>query len=297
MDKNQLRNFVLLAHALNFSTVAKQQFISQPALTNQISKLEAELGVRLFHRSKHGVSLTYAGSEFYRYASEILDGIDRAERRMDDIAKGRTGFLKISAVTSNEYQVTRHVAEFSRRYGDIEISLDSGTGTQQIMAINKKAFDVYFSFSSLLDASGTLETLLLESDRYAVYINSRDADRLDGLEFSRLSGLTHLVESRAEGPFLLSQIQSLMLKLGLSLDSTVYYPSTAAILMGVQAGLGYAILPSKMNLGAMPEDIRVIPIPGDEAVIQNAVGWHRDGKNIAAQKFIQLVREMNGAGA
>lgn len=296
MDKNQLKNFVALAHALNFSSVAKQQFISQPALTNQISKLEAELGVQLFHRTKHGVSLTYAGSEFYAYANDILDDISRAERRMHDISNGRTGLLKISAVTSMESQITKYLAAFNERYGNIQISIDSGTGTQQIMAINKKAFDIYFSFSSLLDSSGTLEMLPLEPDRYAVYISTKYMDRIEYDDFSWLDGLTLFAESRADGPFLISQTLALMAKMKLSTENVIWYPSMATILMAVQAGLGYAILPSKMNLGAIPENVIVIPIAGEDAVIRNAMGWHQDTKNVAAAKFIEMVKELSAPG-
>ena len=97
MDKNQLTYFVSLTQALNFSRVAKQYFISQPALTNQIAKLEAELGVQLFNRSKHGVSLTFAGAEFRQYAVNILNQMMEAESRMNDVSKGAVGFLNISS--------------------------------------------------------------------------------------------------------------------------------------------------------------------------------------------------------
>lgn len=294
MDKNQLKNFMALAHALNFSSVARQQFISQPALTNQISRLESELGVQLFHRTKHGVSLTYAGSEFYTYAAEILDAMDRAQRRMSDIGEGRMGFLNISCVTTNEYQVVKYVEEFSRRYSDIALSMDNGTGIKQIMAINKKSFDLYFSFSTLLHASGTLEVLELEPSRYAVYISKKLAKNLSAEDLSPLKGLTNLVENRSEGPFLASQAGELMEKLGLSGDKVLYFPSCNAVLMAVQAGLGYAILPGTMNLGAMPDDIAVIPIPGDDAVIPNAVGWHKGTANVAALKFIEMMKELTG---
>lgn len=292
MDKNQLRNFIELSHALNFSSVAKQQFISQPALTNQISRLEDELGVKLFHRTKHGVSLTYAGTEFYNYASDILDKIDRAERRMRDIGDGRTGFLKISAVTSIEAHITDYIAEFNRRYSDIQISLDSGTGTQQIMAINKKSFDVYFSFTSLLESSGTLETLPLDPDMYAVYISERYAHEVQLDNFSWLNGKNLLTESRSDGPFLISQTMELLESMGVEPGNIIHYPSGATILMAVRAGLGFTLLPASMNLGSVPSDILVIPVQMPEAVIGNSMGWHRDNKNVATHKFIELVKEM-----
>lgn len=295
MDKTQLKNFVALAHALNFSSVARQQFISQPALTNQISKLESELGVQLFHRTKHGVSLTYAGTEFYNYASEILDNMEQAERRMSDIGGGRMGFLNISCVTGNDYQMVKYVEEFNRRYEDINIGMDSGTGIKQIMAINKKSFDVYFSFSTLLRSSGTLEVIDLEPNRYAVYISKKLLPGLSANDLSPLKDLTNLVENRSEGPFLASQAGELMESLGLGDCKTMNFPSCNAVLMAVQSGLGFAVLPSTMNMNSPPQDIAVIPIPGDNALIPNAVAWHKDSGNVVVQKFIDVIKEMNEA--
>lgn len=292
MDKTQLKNFVALAQTLNFSSVARQQFISQPALTNQISKLEGELGVRLFQRSKHGVSLTYAGSEFYKHASGILDAMERAERHMEDIGRGQSGFLNISTVSSNEYQVVKYVREFNRRYSGISINMDEGTGTQQIMAINRKSFDLYFSFSSLLKATGCLEVLDLEPSRYAIYISSELAGNISPQRLDGLRGLNELIESRSEGPFLAAQSGALSEKLGLTENRVMYFPSSDSVLMAVQSGLGYALLPSTMNLGALPQDIEVIPIPGDDALIHNAVGWHKGSCNIAVEKFTDMLREL-----
>ena len=100
MNTSQLQNFISIAQTLNYSAVAKSAYISQPALTKQINRLENELGVTLFDRSRQGVSLTYAGEEFYKFAVDILDGIKQAENRMANIKAGQTGFLKVSSEIS-----------------------------------------------------------------------------------------------------------------------------------------------------------------------------------------------------
>lgn len=292
MDKNQLQNFISLAHTLNFSHAAKQQFISQPALTKQISRLEAELGAKLFHRSRHGVSLTISGTEFYRYATEILDAMNRAQQRISDIERGRIGFLKISTVPNSESLVARCVAEFNRRYGDIQVSIHSNTGTQQIMAINKREFDVFFSYESLLTSVRTLETTSLDTDEYVIYLNRSALPRVQESGLAALNSMTHLMESHTAGPFLTAEIKDLMGKLKLESEVNGSFSSTSTILLAIQAGLGYAILPSRMNLGVLPEDITVVPILGADTRIQNAIGWYCDTSNSSALNFVELVREI-----
>lgn len=61
MELRQLKSFIHLAETLNFSTTAKELFITQSTLSHQILQLEGELGQPLFYRNSHEVTLTEAG--------------------------------------------------------------------------------------------------------------------------------------------------------------------------------------------------------------------------------------------
>ena len=292
MDKNQLTYFVSLTQALNFSRVAKQYFISQPALTNQIAKLEAELGVQLFNRSKHGVSLTFAGSEFRQYAVNILNQMMEEESRMNDVSKGAVGFLDISSTGVAETVMTEYVAVFHQRFPCIHIRMDCGNGGHQVGLINQRAFDLYFSVAPLLRSFDTIETIPLRPDRCAVYINRRYAHLVRPDDLSGLRALPHIMESSTNAPFLLPKILDILSLHGLESCQKIYYPQAGTIFSAVQAGLGFAILPSHMNLAVWPEDILVVPIAGEEASIQLALGWHRDSQKNAVEEFIKLAQEL-----
>jgi len=64
MDIRPLRYFIAVAENLNFSEAARQLYVAQPAVSQQIAYLEKHLGVKLFHRNKHSVQLTNAGTVF-----------------------------------------------------------------------------------------------------------------------------------------------------------------------------------------------------------------------------------------
>ena len=72
MNTTQLECFMEVANFLNFSRAAERLRITQPAVSHQISTLEDELGVKLFHRTSKSVRLTPAGDLFTQYAGEIL---------------------------------------------------------------------------------------------------------------------------------------------------------------------------------------------------------------------------------
>lgn len=77
MEIQQLRYIVSLCRYKNFTRVAETLFVSQSAVSQQIKKIEQELGVCLFSRSTHGMMPTPAGSELYRYAQTVLDAYDQ----------------------------------------------------------------------------------------------------------------------------------------------------------------------------------------------------------------------------
>jgi Bacterial regulatory helix-turn-helix protein, lysR family len=78
MEPRQLRYFVTLAGELHFGRAAEREHIVQSALSQQLQRLERELGVRLLDRSTHHVALTAAGAMFLAEAQQILAHADRA---------------------------------------------------------------------------------------------------------------------------------------------------------------------------------------------------------------------------
>src|SRR2546421_7096929 len=84
MEMHQLRYVVAVARARNFSRAAEQCHVSQPSLSQQIQKLEEELGERLFHRTKREAKLTRAGEAFLQRAIRILEEVEAAKREATD---------------------------------------------------------------------------------------------------------------------------------------------------------------------------------------------------------------------
>ena len=95
MNSRQLQYAILLSQVRNFSQVAEQLNISQPALSKQILNLEKELGVRLFDRNTSPLTLTSAGAYFIREAKELLFKEDQVLRTMDRFRSGKEGVLTI----------------------------------------------------------------------------------------------------------------------------------------------------------------------------------------------------------
>jgi DNA-binding transcriptional LysR family regulator len=98
MEMHQLRYFVAVAHAGNFSRAAERCFVSQPSLSQQIKKLEKDLDQRLFDRLGRKAVLTDAGRLLLDRATAILAAVDDAEQRLKDFDQLEGGCLAIGAI-------------------------------------------------------------------------------------------------------------------------------------------------------------------------------------------------------
>jgi DNA-binding transcriptional LysR family regulator len=95
MELRQLRHFVAVAEAGNFSEAARRVFLSQPALTRSIKTLEDHLETRLLERGPQGASLTRSGELFLEYARMILNDCDRAQREIRMFREGVAGHVSM----------------------------------------------------------------------------------------------------------------------------------------------------------------------------------------------------------
>jgi DNA-binding transcriptional LysR family regulator len=124
MEFRQLTYAIQIAAERNFSRAAEKLHIAQPSLSQQLSKLEKELGVLLFKRSTNSVELTHAGSVFVNRAQQIVDMTEQLRREMEDLADLRKGRVVVGSVPVTGAHVLPSVLPaFRAAYPDIEIIL------------------------------------------------------------------------------------------------------------------------------------------------------------------------------
>ena len=95
MELRQFTYVDMVAKCGSFTKAAAKLFISQPALSNYINKVEEELGVKLFDRSSTPLLLTYGGEQYLKRARKILTQIDDMDRELRDITHHMQGRLRL----------------------------------------------------------------------------------------------------------------------------------------------------------------------------------------------------------
>lgn len=116
VDTRLLRYFVAVAEEGTLTRAAERLFVSQPALTKQVKQLEAQLGVRLFTRSRTGMALTEAGRALVERVPALLADWDRAAREAKGAASLAGRVLRVGFLASAANEATPGIiAEFTRR--------------------------------------------------------------------------------------------------------------------------------------------------------------------------------------
>src|SRR5580698_235467 len=177
MELRQLRYFVTLAEELHFGRAAEREHIVQSALSQQVQRLERELGVRLLERSTHHVALTAAGVVFLVEARQILAHTVRAA----DAARNTVGTsapLRVGIIDSSYDSMPQILHEVQARYPGLVIQQVEASVPEQYQQLIDGRLDVGVGRAVL--APPQIASLLFRQDPLGVLVPT--GHRLAALE-------------------------------------------------------------------------------------------------------------------
>jgi DNA-binding transcriptional LysR family regulator len=136
MEIRQLEYFIAVASEMNFSRAAQRVHVVQSALSTSVGKLEKELGVELFDRSKQQIRLTPAGELFREHARRVVHTARLAKDSMSDYRGELSGTVEIGSLISfGSLDVARVLGDFHRNYPFVRIRLrESQTGSMTYLS-------------------------------------------------------------------------------------------------------------------------------------------------------------------
>lgn len=247
-----LRYFVVVAEERHFGRAAARLQMAQPPLSQQIRRLEADLGVDLFVRTTRKVDLTPAGSAYLQRAHAILASVDNAADEARRVAAGTVGHLAIGCVGSATYSLlpalSRRLAEelpgveFSFR-GEMLVS-------DQLAALREGAIDLALLRPPVTDAN--LSVLPLREERLVVALPQEHAlTRRREVRVADLAGVDLIVHSADRRSAMYDVVRRLFVDARLTPRIRHEVGETSTLITLVAGGLGAAVVPAPVSALAL----------------------------------------------
>ena len=145
MEQNlsQYKIFYEVAKAGNISRAAKELYISQPAISKAIGKLEDSLGLSLFTRSSRGVQLTAEGEILYQHTRDAFEALERGEQELRRIQEFDIGHLRIGVSTTLcKYVLLPYLKTFIDQYPHMKVTIESQSTGQTLDRLEQQKLDL-----------------------------------------------------------------------------------------------------------------------------------------------------------
>ena len=170
MELRQLKYFVKTAETLNFSEAARELFITQSTLSQQVRCLEQELGVDLFQRDSHGVMLTEKGERLLPIARRTLEDADQCFTQISDLKQMLSGVLNIGISYTFAPVLMEAVKEFTAQYPGVRLNIICRTMEELLELLKKREVDFVLCFKPHI-TDNEIESHILFDNQLSVIVS------------------------------------------------------------------------------------------------------------------------------
>ncbi len=283
-DLLTLRLFVRAAETGTLSEAADQAHLALAAASRRIALLEQRFGVKLFLRSRQGLTLTPAGTSLLESARTLLEQAREIEGEMADFAGGVRGMVRLQTNPSAIIQfLPADLAAFAAARPDVRIDLEENMSLEIVSAVTSGQADLGIIIGGT--PSGQLETLRYRTDKLALLApRGRLGDR-DEIEFAEVHNqdFVGLVNSTALTRILIEQAS----RAELALRMRMQVRSFDGVCRMVEAGFGYGVLPLIAARGfAASMNLDVVPLADAWATRQMELCFAKDAPTSASTRHL-----------
>ena len=289
MELRYLRYFVAVAEARNFTRAARELGISQPPLSQQIQRLEREIGTPLLRRLTRGIELTEAGESFYEDACQILALSDAALEKTKGIARGMNGRLALGITSSNAFhpQIFALLRQFQRRYPAVALRQVEGNMAALMSALGEGELDIAF-VRLPCESSKAFNLRIIDVEPMVIALH-RDHPLAgeNALSLVQLQETAPIMCPREVAPGLYEQVFNSCLRAGIDMQQASQSSQLSSSLSMVAAGFGFALVPQSMTCIHHP-DVIYRPLSGTPVTTDVAIAWRRFERSRTVKRFLEM---------
>jgi LysR family transcriptional activator of glutamate synthase operon len=291
MEVRQLRYLVAIAEELSFTRAAAREHVAQPALSQQIKRLEEEVGLGLVERTTRSVALTDAGELLVARARRVLGELEAAVAELEALSGVYTGHVYVGVLhTMGPVDVSLVLALFRERHPGVELTVREQSSEELAEMVRDDELDLAFlSVTESVERKGLgLHQLVSEELVLIVSLEHRFAGRRR-VRMAELAG-EEFISYRA-GARLRELLESAGRSEGFEPRVTLESNESGRIRRLVARGLGVAILP-RSDVDRSGADVAVAVLVEPSLRRDITLAW-REGRRLApaASAFLELSRE------
>lgn len=294
MDLLQMKCFLAVAKNLSFTKASEWMCISQSAVSKRISSLEEELGIMLFHRTQHVVTLTAAGSILKKSFEEIIKSIDNAIESAQKYGKGLSGEIKVGfpGLMDIKRIIPDFFEQFSKKFPNINIIVETREFNELWEMLNKEELDIIFTYSfEQRDNPLICRVKLCRSNSRLYY--SKDIRAVCDIKqplFTNFKNekliLLHHKESLGARDFILNIYK----RYNMEIPPIIEVNTMEAMLFHLEAGTGIAILGNSYRV-SFGNSIRSIELKDIQSMVGTDALWFLKNTNPSLHIFEKCLKE------
>jgi LysR family hydrogen peroxide-inducible transcriptional activator len=291
MHLHQLKYFVSIVETGSITKAAERCFISQPSISQQLSKLEDSIGKKLFSRVKGKLVLTDAGHVMYKQALKILSDVEDARHQVSDLDNSRGGTVAIGILpTLAPFMLPQALMALSKEYPEATVTIREDISESIVDAAQRGEIDILVEVLPIDETGLKIEPLFSDDFYVAVHQDSPFAERevisideLDGASFVLLQDVHCLAR----------QIEQYCFNKQFMPKAMFQASQIATVKQLVELKYGVSILP-KISIDDAPgSPIRYIKLDGEVPTREVVVATAKDRYiSPAEEHFVSIVKTL-----
>ena len=297
MELRHLRYFVAVAEELHFRRAAERLHIAQPAVSEQVRRLEQELGVRLFDRTHRSVALTDAGSALLDEARRVLRQAEVACQAARQAGSRATMRLRIGYLPDSlPLAVPRALRQLATSAPVVQVDLETGLPLRLVEDLRARRLDAVVT--TLPTPTNGLRVTPAGEQRPVIALPAaHPGATASAVDVARLAPERIVLLPREVNPAFHSSVAAMCHRAGISPTFVeVAEPRVENVLLAVAAGAGPAILPESVVERYATPGVRFVALDGEPPALQNAVLTHPDDESLATAGFLRAVTRAANPG-
>lgn len=285
----QLRAFHYVAISGGFSRAAAELFLTQPAISDQVRKLEAEYDILLFNRERKQVVLTPAGEKLLAITRRLFDAENQAEELLSESRALRVGMLRI--VADAAHHIVHVLQAFRAKYPGVLVSVRAGN-TETVVE-NLLNYEADIGVLGDLNPSREFDIIRLNATPITAFV-CRDNPLAGSPPLSLAELSRHPLVGREVGSKTRRRLEESAARVGVELKFVIEAEGREAVREIVASGLGVGFV-SEAEFGLDPRLVK-IPIRGEPVLMEEALiclSERSQAKTIRA--FLDVARALSPA--